>query len=144
MKVCFKCNEAKPLTEYYRHSGMSDGHLNKCKQCTKKDVRNNRADKREQYSDYEQLRQQSPARKAKKLIYGTQHKQRNPVKHRARWTLQQAVRRGRIEKLPCDVCGDPKSQAHHDDYSKPLDVRWLCFKHHREREHAQTVVVTEF
>jgi hypothetical protein len=36
-KVCFKCNEEKEITEYYKHKEMSDGHLNKCKNCTKKD-----------------------------------------------------------------------------------------------------------
>ncbi len=39
------------------------------------------------------------------------------------------LRRGLLEKGPCEVCGGP-AQMHHDDYDKPLDVRWLCRTHH--------------
>ena len=40
MKTCFKCGIEKPLSEYYKHPQMGDGHLNKCKDCTRADVKN--------------------------------------------------------------------------------------------------------
>lgn len=42
------------------------------------------------------------------------------------------LREGKIEKKPCEVCGDPNAQMHHDDYDKPIDIRWLCRTHHVE------------
>lgn len=54
------------------------------------------------------------------------------VKNKARWTLRHAVDAGRVTKYPCEVCGDEKSEGHHDDYGEPLSVRWLCRTHHSE------------
>lgn len=42
------------------------------------------------------------------------------------------VKRGKVVKKPCEVCGNPKVRGHHEDYDKPLEVRWLCFEHHHE------------
>ena len=50
---------------------------------------------------------------------------------KARSTFNHFMRDNHIERQPCEVCG-AKAEAHHDDYDKPLEVRWLCFKHHRE------------
>lgn len=52
------------------------------------------------------------------------------AKKKARNAVTYAMRMGRLVPLSCEQCGDPDAQAHHDDYSKPLDVRWLCRTHH--------------
>jgi ribosomal protein S27AE len=54
----------------------------------------------------------------------------NPEKWKARNAVNNAIRLGKLERQPCEVCGAPKVQAHHEDYAKPLDVRWLCRTHH--------------
>jgi len=51
-------------------------------------------------------------------------------KIQARLATRNAIRRGELKKGACEVCNGIKVDAHHDDYSKPLDVRWLCRVHH--------------
>lgn len=53
-------------------------------------------------------------------------------KHNCRGLTAYAIKTGILTRQPCAVCGAKKAQAHHDDYSKPLEVRWLCSKHHAE------------
>jgi len=56
---------------------------------------------------------------------------RNPEKRRAHSAVARAIRSGRLVRGCCEVCGaTERIQAHHDDYSKPLEVRWLCPAHH--------------
>ena len=49
---------------------------------------------------------------------------------KARSDINHAIRDGKIKRLPCETCGSKHSQAHHYDYSKPFEVKWLCRKCH--------------
>lgn len=82
-----------------------------------------RARDRERYKEPEAL---------KRLAENTRRwRQRHPDRARAHSRVAYAVRTGKLTKGPCEVCGIEEGvHAHHDDYSKPLDVRWLCPLHH--------------
>lgn len=142
-KRCFKCLRALPLDDFYKHARMSDGHLNKYKECTKKDVKKHRVEDIDRFRKYDRLRGAMPhrvaARKAyiqtaagKKARLKAQRKQRtqHPEKNKARVAVGNAIRDGKLTKQPCFECGAP-AEAHHPDYSQPLDVVWLCPKHHK-------------
>lgn len=60
---------------------------------------------------------------------------RNPIKRKAHKTVENALLSGRLSRKPCETCGRQKVQAHHDDYNKPLDVRWLCSSCHHQHHH---------
>lgn len=135
MKFCNTCFSEKSEDQFYSRD-------NTCKICRRKKVKENYQKNREQYSAYERLRNQRPERRAKRIEYQKNRRARNPEKEDARRAIMWAVRRGWIKPSPCEVCGTRENlQAHHDDYSKPLEVRWLCFKHHREIAHGQVVVI---
>ena len=146
VKTCFKCHVRKPITEFYVHPQMGDGRLNKCKECTKADVRKNYADNIEHYQSYERGRRNLPHRvEARKEYAQTDRgreaarrahenfRRRFPEKARAHDITNNAIRDGRLIRKPCEVCGTTADvEAHHDDYTKPLNVRWLCVTHHVE------------
>jgi len=58
------------------------------------------------------------------------------ARRQARFAVKIAVEAGRLTRQPCEKCDNPKSEAHHEDYSQPLNVMWLCRKHHLERHQA--------
>lgn len=145
MKKCFKCKEHKPLSEFYKHSQMLDGHLNKCKTCTKSDVKNNYVKNIESIKEYERsranLEHRVLARKnySKTDAYKKSHakscdkyKKQNPKRFYAAKAVRNAIKNKSIKKLPCFVCGDTNVQGHHPNYDAPLDVIWLCTKHHAQ------------
>jgi hypothetical protein len=54
-----------------------------------------------------------------------------PEKLYARRLLCEAVKKGIIKRGNCEVCKKPNAQGHHEDYYKPLEVRWFCPLHHK-------------
>ena len=89
-----------------------------------------------EYKEAEKKRRSTPEYKAMLAERQRRMIAKHPEKRKARQKLAYAVKTGKIIKLPCLVCGDPKSQGHHKDYNKPLEVDWLCQKHHKELEAA--------
>lgn len=125
-KTCFKCGETKPLSELYRHPKTHDGHLGKCKECAKNDVRKNRYLRIDYYRAYDRERGNRMSLEAQK-----RQRETHPEWVKAHNAVAKAKINGKLHKMPCEYCGSIKVHAHHDDYSKPLDVRWLCPLHHR-------------
>ncbi len=130
MKKCIGCGEMKALSEYYKMAHMADGHVNRCKECTKEMVRANYRKTIEARTAYERERWQRPERRADAARYQNKRRKKYPEKDRARNLVTKAMKAGSLRRQPCEKCGTKRAQAHHDDYSKPLQVRWLCYKHH--------------
>jgi hypothetical protein len=75
-------------------------------------------------------------RKAVTDYYLATDKQRRIHRLKSKLAVQlvgEEIRAGRLVRLPCVVCGEAKSQGHHEDYDKPLEVVWLCGEHHASR-----------
>lgn len=138
-KQCFKCRETKPISEFYKHSEMGDGHLGKCKTCTKRDS-NERIEKVKKDPDwlfrerercrikqerYRKLGVLIPTRKETKVKW----EKSNRHKKMAELQAKRALERGIIKnKYKCEWCNKSgvRLENHHEDYSKPLDVIFLC------------------
>ena len=132
-KLCKKCLKMKPLDEFYAHPQMADGHINKCKDCTKSDVRENYAAHVEYYRQYDRKRFDESGRRGACSTEASKRSSkawsaRNPEKKQAHAILDYAIKKGVIKRSNrCSECGKPgRTEGHHDDYSKPLAVQWLC------------------
>ena len=117
-KMCSKCDREKNLSKFYRDCKSPDGYRGTCKKCHNLVVKK----WKEKHKDsVRRMRKEYNSRRGK--IY--------PEK-KAAWTLVwKAVKEGRLIKQPC-ACGYEEVQGHHEDYSKPLNVVWMCVPCHRK------------
>ena len=158
LKTCFKCGVEKPRSEFYRHKQMADGLFGKCKDCTKRDVRQHRAENLEQYREYDRRRADLPHRVMLRRAYAMTEdcrrshrkalqKQRllHPEKAKARNTFSNAMRDGKVWKSPCCMApgcySTDRLHGHHVHYGHPLLVTWLCASchilAHKQGRHAE-------
>lgn len=78
------------------------------------------------------LESQRRTRMKFKEKYSAYDRSRDKMKVRARNVIRELVFKGRLLRGFCEVCGKKNAEAHHDDYSKPRDVRWFCSQHHKD------------
>lgn len=136
-KQCTGCQIEKPLSAYSRNRTKRDGYQGECKSC--------KATRQRVYQDtpagkktFSEAQRRYRSTKNGRLMHVEAHMRdyrRHKMHHLARARLRDAVLNGKIIREPCELCGEA-AEAHHDDYSRPLDVRWLCRKHHVEHHNA--------
>jgi hypothetical protein len=80
----------------------------------------------------EKIARRDPARVREQDRRKMARRRREGTPEQKQRIVARAAVRG-LERQPCEVCGEPKTHAHHEDYSQPLMVRWLCRPHHEER-----------
>lgn len=147
VKKCIKCGEEKGLEEFHPHRDMRDGHLNECKPCVRQRVhtrwlakqqdpewaaREAERQRHKALKQYHEKRKHDPAYWDRHAAALERYRARFPEKARAWNLLATAISRGKIKRPDhCSRCGEKKRvEGHHTDYSKPLEVEWLCRQCH--------------
>lgn len=116
-RICTDCRKTYPLDASSFHrvkSGFFYGFCYRCKSCERK----------RDIARYQK-------RKAHNYEYQKKYREQFPQKIAVRYQVRKALEEGKLIKTACVVCKNPKSYAHHADYSKPLDIVWYCGSHHQ-------------
>lgn len=81
--------------------------------------------------------QNSTTVEARKPTRQREWRNRHPQRYQAHKAVQNALRKGLIVKQPCEICGALRVDGHHREYGRPLEVQWLCRKHHVQHHQAE-------
>ena len=142
-RPCVRCGAVLPYSEFAKDRRSPTGHGSRCKRCEAARQReyDSRPENRERKALWQRDRYYRKADSGKRRSrYRATHAEpsawdRDPVKEAARRKFRQAVRAGRLAKPEtCEDCGSKSPlHGHHEDYSKPLEVAWVCQPCHSKR-----------
>lgn len=130
-KTCSACSETKPVAEFSRNRVRADGLQNQCKQCHSEVSRRYVAANPEKH--HRAVKKWRESNRDKTRAISRKWREQNPEKRAAHIAVVRGIRAGEIVKTAaCQECyiRTEDLHAHHDDYTKPLTVRWLCRRCH--------------
>ena len=125
-KLCVSCTTTKPVGQFYQNRNMKDGYSNRCKFCEVDYMITNRVAKAQKYREYDAYIGNTRKVLDRKSLYQKNNKDKVAAHH----AVYYALKTGTLFRGPCEVCSSFRVQAHHEDYSKKLDINWLCHSHH--------------
>jgi hypothetical protein len=123
---CPVCKQPKTPADFYA------GVFSRCKDCHKARMKYLRLVS-PRFQERDRERAKTPERRAAARVTALRWRAEHPEAYRAQTAVNNAVRDRRLTRGPCEICGtDQHVHGHHKDYSKPLEVIWLCARcHHR-------------
>ncbi|MBS5866222.1 MAG: hypothetical protein KIC37_07730 [Coriobacteriaceae bacterium] len=140
IKTCSECGRSLPLSEFNKNRNNKDGYQDRCRECFSKYNAARYAKNPARYKAFARNRRELHPEKD----FETRVKacEKNPTRKNAYMAVDAAIKCGVIERPHvCFGCGCPDTahriEAHHHDYSKPLDVVWVCTPCHRKLDAAR-------
>ena len=145
MKTCTKCKNTLSKLAFSKDSRRKDNLQGWCKSCMKKATCRWRKSLRGKESQKQRDKKYGRTEKGKKTNKkaSAKHREVHPERTKAHNAVMIALRNGRLTKQPCP-CGETKVEGHHEDYSKPLDVEWLCTKHHKQLHYTRRMNMNQY
>lgn len=124
--ICKECDRDLDASSFYKQV------KHRCADCHKRAMKRNRLTN-PRVQEYDRARAKEPLRLAKSRENARLWRKKHPEAYRAQNAVNNALRDGKLTRSPCAMCGSVDHvHAHHKDYTRPLDVIWLCARcHHR-------------
>lgn len=124
------CPHGHPYSKENTYISKIGRHM--CRKCSNERAKIWRSKNKDKIRKYFKKYGKEYTKSGKAIISVNKWKARNKEKNSIYLKVFYEIKMGRMIKGECEVCGNPKVDGHHKDYSKPLEVTWLCRKHHKE------------